>query len=99
MERLKEALAVLRLGGVIGFVAPLIIVVISAIGIFWAAFTAMIFAVPVYFIWNWLMPELFGIISLTFWQAWGITFLASLLVKGAAPGVYPNLKAPNQSRS
>ena len=45
------------------------------------AFVALIGAIPTYFLWNWLMPNLFGLPQLTFWQAWGIFWLASVLLK------------------
>lgn len=36
-------------------------------------------AVPVYFLWNWLIPELFNLPTLTFIQAIGMTLLCHLL--------------------
>ncbi|MBI5077109.1 hypothetical protein HZB94_01890 [Candidatus Falkowbacteria bacterium] len=44
----------------------------------------LITAVPVYFLWNWLMPALFNIKTITFLQAWGISFLASILFKSSS---------------
>lgn len=41
-------------------------------------------AIPTYFLWNWLMPTLFGVAKVTFWQAWGINFLASILLKSSS---------------
>ena len=38
-------------------------------------------AVPAYYLWNWLLPEFFGIKTVTFWQAWGFYFLFTLLFK------------------
>ena len=46
------------------------------------AVIALIGAVPTYFLWNWLMPDLFKLPYLTFWQAWGIFWLTSILFKG-----------------
>lgn len=31
--------------------------------------------------WNWLMPFLFGLPTITFWQAFGLKVLATALVK------------------
>ena len=45
------------------------------------AFIALIGAIPTFFLWNWLMPDLFKLPTLTFWQAWGIFWLASVLFK------------------
>ena len=37
----------------------------------------------VWWLWNWLMPLLFGLPTLTYIQAWGISWLCSLLFKGS----------------
>ena len=33
-------------------------------------------------LWNWLMPQLFGLRSITFWQAWGLLALCRILFGG-----------------
>jgi hypothetical protein len=33
-------------------------------------------------LWNWLMPTIFGLITLTFWQAGGLLLLSKLLFSG-----------------
>ena len=38
-----------------------------------------IFAIPVYFLWNALMPDIFNLKQITFSQALGLTFLTRLL--------------------
>lgn len=58
--------------------------VVAALAILALAFVAIIGAIPVYFLWNWLMPDLFELPHLTFWQAWGIFWLASILFKSHA---------------
>lgn len=45
-----------------------------------AAVISFLAAIPVYFLWNWLMPELFGLKVATFWQAWGLFLLCSILL-------------------
>ena len=40
---------------------------------------ACLLAIPVYFLWNWLMPVIFGLVKITFWQAVGLSVLTSLL--------------------
>jgi hypothetical protein len=41
-----------------------------------------LYAFPVMWIWNWMMPELFGMPLLNFWQSfWGV-FMCSILFKG-----------------
>lgn len=35
-------------------------------------------------LWNWLMPEVFGLAAISFWQAWGLLILANLLLGSGA---------------
>lgn len=42
---------------------------------------SVIIAVPVMLLWNWLMPALFGVVEITFLQAWGLYILCSVLLK------------------
>lgn len=42
----------------------------------------MIWAIPTMLLWDWLMPELFGLKEVTLLQAWGINVLAGILFKG-----------------
>jgi hypothetical protein len=37
-------------------------------------------------LWNWLMPEIFGLTRLTYWQAWGVLILSWILFKGIKIG-------------
>lgn len=41
---------------------------------------AILDGILVYFLWNWLMPEIFQLTSISFIQAIGITFLFKLLL-------------------
>lgn len=41
-----------------------------------------IFALPVMWLWNWLMPEIFGLVTIGYWQAFGIMALCGILFKG-----------------
>lgn len=41
----------------------------------------LIYGIPVYFLWNWLMPIIFGLKAITFFQAIGISLLAGFLFK------------------
>lgn len=43
------------------------------------AFSAIIGGLLVMWLWNWLMPSLFGLPTLNFWQSWGLSFLGGLL--------------------
>lgn len=33
-------------------------------------------------LWNWLMPAIFNLPTISFWQAWGLLVLSSILFKG-----------------
>lgn len=42
----------------------------------------ILMAYPTMWLWNWLMPTIFGLTTkITFWQAFGINILSSLLFK------------------
>lgn len=47
---------------------------------------SLVFAIPVYYLWNWLMPELFHLPTVTLWQALGLTLLCWLLFKSNTSG-------------
>jgi len=51
-----------------------------AISIVLAAIVCIVTALPVYYLWNWLLPVIFGIKAITFFQAWGISLFASTLL-------------------
>jgi hypothetical protein len=42
---------------------------------------AFLFGLVVQALWNWLMPEIFGLKQLTYWQAWGLLILSCILLK------------------
>ena len=44
-----------------------------------AVIAGFLIAVPAYYLWNWLMPDLLGLKPVTYWQAWGLFLLCSLL--------------------
>lgn len=46
---------------------------------------AIVAALPLMLLWNWLMPVLFGLVKITFWQAFGLLFLSSILFKSTNP--------------
>jgi len=47
------------------------------IPIFFAAISALVM-----FLWNWLMPELFALKHINYWQAMGLLLLSRILVGG-----------------
>ncbi len=42
---------------------------------------AFVFGWLVMLLWNWLMPVIFGLPQITFWQAWGLVIITHLLFK------------------
>ena len=52
------------------------------LGVIAAAFFALVFGYFVMMLWNWLMPELFGLATINYWQAFGIIILARLIFGG-----------------
>ena len=42
---------------------------------------ALVLAFPTYFLWNWLMPNIFGLGRIDIYQAMGLNFLANILFK------------------
>ncbi len=55
------------------------------VGVLAAAAFALVFGWLVMLLWNWLMPAIFGLGVLTYWQAFGIVVLAKLIF-GAVGG-------------
>jgi hypothetical protein len=55
------------------------IVGLAALGVIGAAVFALAFGWLVMILWNWLMPAVFGLGLITYWQAFGITILARLV--------------------
>ena len=51
-----------------------------------AAGFAFVFGYFVMLLWNWLMPTIFGLTTITFWQAAGIVLLARLVFGGFKHG-------------
>ncbi|MBQ3414817.1 MAG: hypothetical protein IJH39_05625 [Clostridia bacterium] len=57
---------------------------VTFIGILVIAFLIdLLLAWPFMLLWNWLMPMIFGLTTLTFWQSFGLMLLASFLFKNS----------------
>jgi len=41
----------------------------------------ILFGAPLMVLWNWLMPTIFGLPEIGFWQACGLQLLATILLK------------------
>ena len=55
-----------------------------------AAFT--VFSFLIMHLWNWLMPALFGLHVITFWQAVGVLVLSKILFGGFRPRFGPGMQ-------
>ena len=60
-----------------GKVGYLICVIIAAAIV--AIGLDFILAVPIMYLWNWLMPKIFGLCEIGYWQAFGLYLLISML--------------------
>jgi len=69
-----------------GKFSPLVIVGMVAGGAALAALFAFLFGWVVMLLWNWLMPEIFGLPRIGYWQGWGLVLLAHILIKPGYPG-------------
>ena len=49
-------------------------------GVLFAGIIALLLGFFAMLLWNWLMPEIFGLTTITFWQSWGLIFLSRLLL-------------------
>ncbi len=58
---------------------PLKIIGMVIGGIFVAALLSFLVGWLIMLLWNWLMPVLFGLGTITYWQGFGIFFLAKLI--------------------
>lgn len=66
--------------------SPLAIAGMVVGGIALAVLFAFLFGWAVMLLWNWLMPEIFGLPSITYWQGWGLVLLSHILLKGGSHG-------------
>lgn len=44
----------------------------------------LILALPIMQLWNWLVPSIFGLPALTYWQAWALDMLVALMFNSRA---------------
>jgi hypothetical protein len=51
-------------------------------GVVLAGFFALVLGFVVQWLWNWLIPDIFGLNPISYWQAFGLLFLAKLLFGG-----------------
>ena len=53
--------------------------VLLALGLI--ALLGILLGLPLQLLWNWLMPTIFNLPTITFWQAMGLNIMASILFK------------------
>ena len=58
---------------------------IVVLGVIGAALFALVFGWLVMVLWNWLMPAIFHLGEIGYWQAFGIVILAKLIFGGVGP--------------
>lgn len=44
----------------------------------------LITALPTMWLWNWLMPDIFNLSTISFWQALGLNLLSGILIKSSS---------------
>jgi hypothetical protein len=59
----------------------------AALGLVGAVALILVIGVFVMWLWNWLMPDIFGLKTITIWQAWGLLLLAHLLLGSGRIGL------------
>ncbi|MBN2207166.1 MAG: hypothetical protein JW742_07165 [Candidatus Aminicenantes bacterium] len=62
------------------------IIGLAVAGVAFAVLFAFLFGLVVKVLWNWLMPPLFGLGTIGYWQAFGLVLLAKLLFGGLHHG-------------
>jgi hypothetical protein len=70
-------------------------------GVVLAGLFALVLGIVVQWLWNWLMPNIFGLNPISYWQAFGLLFLAKLLFGGLGhhhPSYHPK-KWVDQNRT
>jgi hypothetical protein len=60
-------------------VTELVLAVVIGLAVY-----AVLAALPVMWLWNWLFPEIFGLQTITFWQALGLLVLCGALFKSSS---------------
>lgn len=63
---------------------PIRVLTIAGFGLLGLAIAggmALLFGLVLMWLWNWLMPAIFGLPSISFWQAWGLVVLSHILFK------------------
>ena len=68
------------------FGAGIVFAAVMAVVFVVMAVVGLVFAFPVKWLWNMALPDLLGVNSIGYWQAWAVFLLCSLLFKSAGSG-------------
>ncbi|NMH86269.1 hypothetical protein [Flavivirga algicola] len=60
---------------------------------------AILFGFVIMWLWNWLMPEIFGLTTLTYWQAVGLFIFLKLLLGGCGSGGKSSKKSNHKHKN
>ncbi len=66
--------------------SPLEIVAMVFFGIIAITGLAILFGFILMWLWNWLMPEIFGLPFITYWQAVGLFIISKIFIGGCGSG-------------
>jgi len=67
---------------------PLQIAGMAILGVISVVLFAFVFGLFVRMLWNWLMPDIFGLGKITYWQGFGLCLLGRLLFGSISAGRY-----------
>lgn len=59
---------------------------------------AILFGFVIMWLWNWLMPDIFGLTELTYWQAVGLFILSKILISCGGGGGGKHHKSKHHSK-
>lgn len=55
----------------------------AIVGLFMIILIAFLVGFPVMWLWNWLMPAIFGLVQINIWKAIGLNLLCGLLIRSS----------------
>lgn len=76
---------------------PLKILMGTGMGILLVA-ALILFGFVTMWLWNWLMPDIFGLKAIDYWQAWGLILLSAIFFKRIGSGNSGNNRSTDRKR-
>jgi hypothetical protein len=86
---MKDLLAVIGGAMMVALAAPFVMVFVLVL----TMAMGLIMAWPLMWAWNYVIPGLFGLHALSYWQAFSLLVVATLLVKGGSSSSSGNSKS------